>query len=325
MSVPRHIQKEIEAVAAIEQQLQTAPAPTSTDAPEASPAPAPVPEPRNEPDTLVDPAPSPTPDPALAPDVPEEKWEVKYKRLQGKFDAEVPRLHRENKDLRQIIEHLQQQVAQLQAAPPAPAPKAEGKTQPAPLVTPEDIDTYGEELIDLQRRIAREGYAEFQAAIDALRQEKTELQARLDALAGNSFETKLRTVVPDFDAINADPRWIAWLDEVDPMLRAPRRIAAQTAFDQQDADAVKHYVELFKRSTGDATQTQRQAELRKQVQPARTGASSASGQQPKFYTAAEADAVWSTIQRLQARGQDDQARELEREISQAYTEGRVGA
>lgn len=320
MSVPRHIQKEIEAVAAIEQQMQPTPAPAPTEVPDPAPAPAPV-EVTNEPNEQV---PVVTPDPAPAPAESEEKWEIKYKRLQGKFDAEVPRLHRENKDLRSIIEHLQQQVAQLQAAATPPAPKAEEKKS-ASLITADETETYGEELIDIMRRSALEATAGMQDALDALRQEKAELQARLDALAGTSFETKLRTVIHDFDAVNADPRWVAWLDEVDPMLRAPRRVAAQTAFDQQDAEAVRHYVELFKRTLGETTQTQRQAELRKQVQPARTGAAPVSGQQPKFYTAAEAEAAWSLVQRLQARGQDDQARELEREISQAYTEGRVGA
>lgn len=256
--------------------------------------------------------------------VPEEKWEHKYRRLQGKYDAEVPRLHSEIKELRALIEQLQ-----------APKPEEKPEEKPArvePLVTEQDVDAFGDDLIDLQRRVTREVLAsEFNKELDKIRKENEVLKSQLTQVQGNTFETRLRQAVPDFDQINQDQRWVEWLNEVDPMLRAPRRTAAQAAWNNGDVEAVKAYVDLFKQSIGadqeksPQTQRKRQAELKRQVQPSKATSTATSAQagQQKTYSAQEADGIFRQVQRLITEGRHEEAAALENEISAAYVEGRV--
>lgn len=252
-------------------------------------------------------------------DADEDKWEHKYRRLQGKYDAEVPRLHSEVKELKSLIAELQAQTQQPKEPEPTPE-KAE------PLVTDKDVEAFGDDLIDLQRRVAREVAAEFQQELSKLREENQKLKDQFGTVQTSTFETRLLQAVPDFSEINQDKRWIAWLNEYDPMLRAPRRQVAEAAYQNGDVEGVKAYVELFKQTLQpQPTQADRQAELQRQVQPTRASAPTAAQPQAKVYTPGEADQVAGRIRQLIAAGKLSEAAKLETEISTAWAEGRVTA
>jgi hypothetical protein len=142
-----------------------------------------------------------------------------------------------------------------------------------------------------------------------------------------SFEQRLYRLVPDFEVVNADPKWIAWLNEVDPLLRAPRASVAQQAFNRGDAEGVAHYVSLFKQNTAPVEQkTDKTEELERQLQPNR-GASSAPSASPKgkVYTNSDIEKMFRKAADLGTKGQTDAAKKLEAEIDAAFMEGRVVA
>lgn len=310
MALPRQVEKQLKEIESIEKQMQ-----------------APAPDGGQTADVTTDPPADPTnadmpkTEPS-APVVPEETWEHKYHRLQGKYDNEVPRLHQQNRDLQSQLTELQRQVTELQKAKPADEPK-----QRQALVTDQDEATYGSDLIDLQRRVAREVAAEFQAAIDTLREENAALKERVaktdNAVGEVTFEARLARAIPDFDAINDDTRWIAWLDEFVPDLRGTRRPLLQECYNRGDVAALAEYVALWRKSITPAKPDQRKSEVERQVTPSR--ASSASSQAPaaKIYTAAEVDTLFTRVRNLNIAGKFDEANKLEAEIGLAYQEGRV--
>ena len=122
MTLPKAVAAATEELAALEQQLQ-APVeetPSADGQTETPPAPEPSPEPAPEPTVASSDGPS---------DIPEEKWEHKYRRLQGKYDAEVPRLHQQVKELQAALQQMQHQIAQAPPPPPpAPNPPADRKS-----------------------------------------------------------------------------------------------------------------------------------------------------------------------------------------------------
>ena len=281
-------------------------------------------------DEAADPAPQEapkaedTPTTEAAPSQSDElaRWEQRYNSLQGKYNAEVPHLHAQNKQLQEQIDALKAQFDKAQEAKPAEAKK---------LVTDEDVSSFGEDLIDVQRRVARDVFTEYvtplQQEVELLKQEKQKLleqvQGTSNQVAMTQFEARLRQAVPDFDQINADPRWVAWLDEMDPILRAPRRSVAQAAFDASDADAVAHYVSLFKQGQGQQPKANRH-ELERQVAPTRSNAaSSVSAPEGRVYTEAEASRQFNKVSELNRRGKYDEANKLEAELTNAYMHGRV--
>ena len=259
-------------------------------------------------------------------DVAEETFEHKYKTLLGKYDAEVPRLHQQVRDLNAKLQELEKAQQKPESEPTKPKEKVS-------YVTDADRAEFGEELIDVQRRVAREVAEEYQEQLAAQAKVIEELRSQIantgSQIGQMTFAQKLAQLVPDFDKVDTDERWVAWLNEHDPMLRAPRRTQAKAAFDAGDAEAVAHYVNLWKASVADTQEpvkAKRQAELEKQVAPNRSANSArtqSAGKESKIYSAREVEAAWTKIRTLNTRGQVDEAAKLEAEITAAYLEGRV--
>lgn len=252
-------------------------------------------------------------------------FEQKYLSLKGKYDAEVPRLHQQ---VRELQEQLTALTAKAEAAAQEPPP------EPKTYVTDEEKETFGEDLLDVQRRIAMEVADRYEERLRGMAETIEQLQTQLRETGGQvgqmSFQQRLQQLVPDFGEVNADPRWVEWLDTVDPMVRGPRRELAQRAFDAGDAEAIADYVRLFRAQLPAAPQadpqSDRKAELERQVTPHRSAtATQAPTTTPgkRIYSEAQADTLWEKARRLSAAQQFDAAAKIEAELSAAYVEGRV--
>lgn len=321
MALPRQVEAQLKELEEIEKQL------AAQQNPQATPEePAPQPAEPAEPTQNIEPvAPQPEvkPEKPVEPEVPEETWQQKYKTLKGMYDAEVPRLHSD-------IRELKSQMDRLQRAAETPKPETKPAAQPTKLVTDADVQAFGEDLIEVQRKVAREVAAEFRGELDAMKAENDKLREQLNMTGSQvseaSFEQRLYRLVPDFQAVNADERWIGWLNEVDPLLRAPRKSVAQDAFNRGDAEAVAHYIGMFKASVAPVEQpSDKAAELEKQIQPKRSAANAPVSQQAKTYTDAQIQKMFQKSVEMSSRGQRDEAMKLEAEIDAAYREGRVRA
>jgi chaperonin cofactor prefoldin len=255
-----------------------------------------------------------------------DDFKQKYDSLRGKYDAEVPRLNQQVRDLTDQLNALKKQLEKKVEAPTKPKEKVS-------YVTDADRAEFGEELIDVQRRVAKEVAQDYEDRLETQAKVIEELRSQV-ANTGNrlgemSFAQRLNALVPDFAQIDQDKRWIAWLDEYDPILRGPRRVQAKAVFDAGDAEAVAHYVNLWKSTFTqhtEPTKNARQSELEKQVTPNRSANSAnvkSTGRDAKIYSEREVNGVWQKIRTLNTRGQYDDAAKLEAEITAAYLEGRV--
>ena len=314
MALPRQVEAQLRELEALEKQLTDAqnPEPKLAEPPQ-DPQPAPAEQ------KPVEPTPTPT-EPVVA----EEKWEQKYKTLKGMYDAEVPRLHADLRDLKAQVDSLRKasETKPVEPAKPVAATK---------LVTDADVEAFGQDLIEVQRKVAREVASEFRGELDAMRAENEKLREQLTStgtqVSEASFEQRLYRMVPDFEAVNADPKWIAWLNEVDPLIRAPRASVAQQAFNRGDAEGVAHYVAMFKKSAKPVEPTaDKTTELELQIQPNRGATSTPpTSQKGKVYTNADIEKMFRKAADLGTKGQTDAAKKLEAEIDAAYMEGRVTA
>lgn len=324
MALPKQVAQQLKELEELEKQLAAADAeqnPVSeqiTDAVTQAPA-----EQSDEP--APEPAPAPESKPREAtPEVAEETWQQRYRTLKGMYDAEVPRLHAQVKELQQSMATLQ---AKLDTKPAEAAPVK----QPTSLVTDEDVEAFGKDLIDVQRKVAREVAMEFKTEIEELRAENRKLQEQIQQTGTQvgevTFEQRLYQMVPDWAAINADPRWFAWLDEIDPMVRGPRRTMAQQVYNAGDVDGVAYYVKLFKDSVATTpTANPKQAELERQVQPSRSAAAQVPvSQKGKTYSTQDIEKMFLRVKDLNVAHRFDDAKKLEAEIDAAYMEGRVVA
>lgn len=316
MALPKQVQKAIEEVAAVEAQMK---APVEPEVAAAQPendeqtTEAIAVETQAELPTAEETPPQPTPVERV-----EDNWEHKYRRLQGKYDAEVPRLHAQVKELAAALEELKA----VREAPPAPVTVAEA------LVTDADVSEYGADLINLQRRVARE---ELRAEFEALKATNEDLRKQIQQTGSQvgalNFEQRLHRMVPDFPEVNESPAWIAWLDVVDPISRVPRRVIAQEAYRRGDAEAVAHYVSLYRAEHGEApVKVDRTKEIARQVQPTRTAATTApSSKQGRIYSSKDVEALFKKVASLSAMQRFDEAKKLEAELDAAFMDGRISA
>jgi hypothetical protein len=144
-------------------------------------------------------------------------WEHKYNVLQGKYNAEVPRLQQDNNALQGRMNELEQQLRNMQMAPPYEEAEP---TRTESLLKPDEIEDYGEDMIDVVKRAARE---EFAPALSKLKQENEGLRALLGGMqqqtaisARDAMLGTLDSELKNWRQVNSHPDFIGWLENVDP-------------------------------------------------------------------------------------------------------------
>jgi hypothetical protein len=283
------------------------------------------------------PAPPPaaqTPEPVAPPQQPapaaqepvEPKWEQKYHTLKGMFDAEVPRL---NEAVRQLSGQVNALVAEnqtLKTAAPAPAPATQ-----TPLVTDQDKESFGADLVNLIERATTQATAPLLAKITRLEGENGQLKSQVGnvsqqvgANSQETFITRLSQRVSDLSTVNVDPGFLAWLQQVDPIYGMPRQMALDNAVKTLDVDRSATIFEAYKATLTPppANVNNPQAELNRQVTPPRTRTSAPPQTEQKLnWTPQSIEAFYSDLRRGLIPA--DMAVKLEADLNAAVAEGRV--
>ena len=254
---------------------------------------------------------------------PSVDWEQRFRVLEGKYKAELPRLHEQN---RELSERLDQAIKAMETKAQEPAP------QESKLVTDADVEAYGADLVDMVRRASRE---EFDALAKKL---VAELDKRFGQVAEKVAKTEERVVKSDtdkfwdevykahadFDAVNSDERWFAFLDARIPGTRLTRRATAEQALSTLDSASINELLALFKASVAPAEEpvkAKSKQNLNAQVPPSSSKASSPSEPAQKVWTGAEYAAALDH-RNLQRMSREDYERGVA-EAEQALAEGRV--
>ena len=100
-----------------------------------------------------------------------ETYAQKWRTLQGMYNAEVPRLHSQNRELNGRVHQMEQLLASLSSQSKQP----DQSVNVAPLVTDTDVAEYGESL-DVMRRVTREELYPVASKIAQLEQVIRQLQ-----------------------------------------------------------------------------------------------------------------------------------------------------
>lgn len=309
MNLPRAvIEAERKAEEAL-QQLQAArqPRQASQDPPPADSsgsgeAPPPTP---SEPVAQAPAAPAPAPQPEG-----DEKWEARYKTLHGKYNAEVPRLHAALKERESKLNSLTEEVEAL---------KAQMATKHESLIKPEEVNEFGEPLVDLIRRAAREEMSTKEAEIAKLKKELESVKTTTVQNKEVNFFDKLASQVPDWMAINDDADFHAWLGEIDELTGTQRQAILSAAEEQRDADRVARLFKAFKK-VQEKQQAAAATSLDSQVAPV-TSRVEAPPKGKKLWTRAEIADFYARDRRGEYSAEDAAA--IEGEIQAAIREARI--
>lgn len=318
MSLPRAVQQQVEEADALVAQMNgTQPVNPDTGEPIVNPEPQPANEP--EPQNI---SPEPEPKPAVS----EETWEQKYHTLKGKFDAEVPRLYAQVRELNTQVTQLTSDLAVAKAQPAQPVPASTPS-----LITEQDKEAFGADLIDLIERATEAKLAGSRQLEAQLTAEIAELKGKLGNVTERQvvsdkdrYESALTTAVPDWQALNVDQGFLNWLAEVDPVYGVPRQYALNNAYEALDAGRTATIFNQYKKSVTPPAPSTTRPNLNSQVAPTRSRTSPAPSNanlDKRVYTQQDIDAFYAEWR----RGMIDEAEavQIEKDIHAATVEGRI--
>lgn len=236
----------------------------------------------------------------------DDSWEHRFKVLQGKYNAEIPRLAGENKDLKAKLSELEVSLESL-------------KNKPEPLVKPEEVAEYGEGLIDVVRRTAREELAQKDSEINALKAKIESLSNVTTQKVESDFFSSLTSMVPDWEQINQDPKFLSWLDQVDELTGDTRQSLLSRAEQSRDAARTAKFFSAFKKTSSTWAANSASA-LDQQVTPPTNKAPNAPPAK-KVWTRAEVSDFYARVRRGDVSDADAIA--IEADIHAAQIEGRL--
>ena len=326
-AVRRQAEEADKKIADLEKTRQTPPEPPPAEPPVESPVPENPPQPPNTPpDDNQPPAEPPAP-----PTPPREDWKQKFLTLQGKYNAEVPRLHEEINAARALIAEQTQQLTEVLRQQPAPSqPPADPAAPPKRrFVTDQEVETLGPELADQQERV-------LSRAIDPLQNELKATRQHIEQMNKRVFFGDLTMLVPDWRTINKNEDFLRWLGEPDPMNpRRTRDDALQDASGWKDADAaasifglfVETHPDVFKppASDGGVPPPSGPSAPKKEdlVQPPRQRGAPPAAPQKKTWKTSELATFAREVSRRLWDARPQEAARIQAEIDLAIKEGRV--
>lgn len=248
-ALPKAVQKQIEEANRLAEQLNQQRLDVQAPPSEGTPAP----DQGAPPPAAADSQPAPAAAPAPAP-APADGWEQKYRVLQGKYNAEVPRLQRLTNEQGTAITELRQQLVatqtmlatlgQKQGAAPAaatPAPAGNGK-----LVKDEEVREYGEDLTDYIRRVAQDAIMpKVSEQMQPMRQQVEQARNVAGQVMQRTAQTDQEKMFALLDAQvegwqqqNEDGQFLEWLQLPDTYSGVKRMDLLKQAYERYDGPRV---------------------------------------------------------------------------------------
>ena len=208
--------------------------------------------------------------PEVIPPVDTDDWKQKYKTLEGKYKAEVPRVSARNSELEAELTTLKAKVAELT--------ETVSKNQTAKHSN--EVDSDLEELskdypsiADPLKKIKADFDAKTKVLEDKLekagKSEQTDIKADLNEMKRMRFDTEMVSLgVPDWKDIDQDEKFIEWCGDIVPYTRYTKLQYLQEAARKHDAQAVsKFFLDYKKTLESPAPQVDSQGKLIKSLSP----------------------------------------------------------
>jgi uncharacterized coiled-coil protein SlyX len=319
MALPKAIQAEVDRATAIEQQLAQPAAPAAdTSAPAANTEPAtPADVPVEQPAEVAH-----QPDETPAQTESEDIYRRRYEALQGKFNAEVPRLTRQ-------VQESERLIAQMQADLQALREKVKSEPEQPQQSSQKDVEEFGADLVAMVNRLAAEAATNAARRLEAkFREELAKVGSHVGTVTQQVEESKTNEFwgavlhfVPDWDAVNSNPAWVAWLDTRAPGSLHTYRALAEEAIAQFNPEPVVELAKLWKSQQAPAAPAGKKPELQKQVSPPAARASGPAPDTAPVFTMKDVEQMGDP--RFIARMSEAEYAQRSAAIDQALVEGRI--
>jgi len=184
------------------------------------------------------------------PDGKDDAWEHKYKAFQGVHRANMDEMKGRINLLKQnldesakTIENLNKAVSMLKESTPQEKKSSDVDPQDGSF-NPSDYEDYGEEMVKLVtavNKLTKENKTLRDGEIGKIKN----LEDRVAVSDEDRFFSKLERVCPEWESVDADPKWLEWLAESDPLTGARRQDILSSFRQRLDVNGVANVFKTF--------------------------------------------------------------------------------
>lgn len=290
MAVPKAVKKQAEEAQRLFEQRNGDPASTEVLDP--------PPQDEVPPKVEADPPPAPA-------EAKPENWELRYRNYKAGTDETIHQLRQETAALRgELLELKEKRVESTDSG----------------FLTDEEREEYG----DLAVLIERVAKAMVERELAPTRQKVDSIAERSAETDRDRFEDGLTKRVKDWKVVNEDPRFIAWLNEVDDFSGQQRTALIHHAAAARDVDRVAAFFTAFKELPGaPQARQQRDPKERELAGNHRGEGEPPASNQKRTYSNDEIRNLYDQRLRGAYKGRDQEWRAIEADISAAVDEGRI--
>lgn len=286
------------------------------------------------------PPPAPQPEPPPQPQPPADEadaatWKNRYEAMLGRFRDATSQLTQ----AQSRMEALENMLATVQTAPRAPT------AEPVRFLTKKDEEDMGPEMIDFVKRAAQEvagtKIAELEATVQNLTRQLQGTVQHVETDARAAMHTALADKLPNWQQINHDPDFHAWLALQDPFSGVMRKKLLTDAYAQNQTARVLSIFQGFVSETA-ATRPAAPAEVlppapapqgQQPTRPtleelaapgrARTAAAPSAPAEKQLIRTSDINNFWAAVRRGAYKGREELQRQHEEELNLAMREGRI--
>lgn len=262
------------------------------------------------------------------PSKPRVSWKQRFTNYKASTDKTISSLRKENSELVRRLMDLETKFDDLASKHASALSKSSDPLDG--IITTEDIDTVGEEAVDIIRKVTKK-VAEREAnpikeELARLKAEKLAAEKRAQEErkrnAYNAFLGDLGRIVPDYAAVNVDSRFVEFMNGYDDVTGEKRVDAFRRAEDYLDAERVADFFLEFKRTV---PRSKREV-LEENITPTvASGSTVNTNTKPKVetFTARQVEDFFNDVARGVYRNKQKEADELEARITKAYISGNI--
>jgi hypothetical protein len=252
-----------------------------------------------------------------------EDWKQKYFVLKGKYDAEVPRLVRELGELKDSVKEIQsQQITK----------KREDKEEVSDdLLTDPAIKYLYDEYPDVYNALVAFTKKTGKGIDPSVEERISRVEQSTVKTVEERFINDLDKLVPDWESINQDPRFVEWLNEEEPLTGYTRFQLATHAQESLNGKRVAAFYNGFKKHAGiesstvtEETPVAGKKDMSKFVAPTTSRSSKVATQsQDNTVTREFINKFYKDSASGRYEGRTDEADKIEAKINKALVEGRI--
>ena len=258
----------------------------------------------------------------------EDSYRDRYMTLQGKYNAEVPRLQQQLQDMTSKVRDLETRLSQ-QGDAKTPSSQEPGSNKETSSFDLDEVGEYGDDFRKMGETLlaVQKENAQLRDQLQSLGQSFQQTQTQtahnsyLDRVAG-----QLSKVGQDLQQLNRDPKLLDWLKQPDGMSGQTRHDSLRKAQAAQDVDLT---IKIFRAFLGDSPTHQQAKQHMPNVQPPQhnTGSdiSPQQGQQGRMWSRSDISQFYrdKTLGKYGGEEGRKRAAAIEADIFAAQREGRI--